>query len=127
NCYDPLGLAKETAQCKNALKVADKNGAAIDRANAAWPTISAAANANHIDPRLLASIGVRETGFQNIAEKGKGKGMGIYQLTNQPNVTPAQAYDPTYAANYAAAKLSHDQQVLNKKFPNLTDDKLTQA
>jgi hypothetical protein len=52
--------------CTSALRTADQNQAAINHALSNWATISSAAAANGIDPVLLAAIGVRESGFQNV-------------------------------------------------------------
>lgn len=113
--------------CAAALRVAGKNQSAINRANAAWGTISNAATAHGIDPALLAAVGVRETGFQNIAEAGGGGGMGVFQLTNQPGVTSRQAYDLTFSANYAASMLASNMTALAKAFPKFTSPELLQA
>jgi hypothetical protein len=117
--------------CKAALATANKNQAAITRAEKAWGVLQAAAEAHDIDPALLAAIAVRETGFMNIPERlqnGKeGPGMGYFQLTNQPGVTAAQAYDLTFAANYAANMLSDNESYLSNEFPAFTPDQLLQA
>lgn len=57
-----------------------------------------------IPKELLAAISHQETGFQNIAEHGGGKGRGYFQidLGQHPGVTEAQAKDPYFAANFAA-------------------------
>jgi RHS repeat-associated protein len=117
----------QNSTCAAALRVAGKNQSAINRANAAWGTISNAATAHGIDPALLAAVGVRETGFQNIAEAGGGGGMGVFQLTNQPGVTSRQAYDLTFSANYAASMLASNMTALAKAFPNFTSPQLLQA
>ncbi len=117
--------------CQGALSTANKDQAAITRAENAWSVLQTAADDNDIDPALLAAIGVRETGFENVQEKlqnGKnGPGMGVYQLTNQPGVTAAQAFDLTYAANYAANMLSSNMSYFSNKFPAFTPDQLLQA
>jgi hypothetical protein len=53
--------------------------------------------------------------------------MGYFQLTNQPGVTAAQAYDLTFAANYAANMLSDNMSILSNEFPAFTPDQLLQA
>jgi uncharacterized protein YvpB len=53
--------------------------------------------------------------------------MGVFQLTNQPGVTAAQAYDLTFAANYAANMLSNNENILSNEFPAFTPDQLLQA
>ena len=117
--------------CQTALSTANKDEAAITRAMNAWSVLQAAAEAHDIDTALLAAIGVRETGFENVQEKlpnGKnGPGMGVFQLTNQPGVTKAQAFDLTFAANYAANMLSNNENILSNEFPAFTPDQLMQA
>jgi hypothetical protein len=135
-CTDPYGNQGITVQifsdaCKAALATANKNQAAVTRAQNAWSVLQTAADAHDIDPALLAAIGVRETGFENVQEKLKngkdGPGMGYFQLTNQPGVTVAQAFDLTYAANYAANMLSTNESILSNEFPAFTPDQLLQA
>jgi hypothetical protein len=62
------GVPQKQKLCAYALKTAGQNMSAVDRANAAWDTLQAAADANGIDPALLAANGVRESGFQNVSE-----------------------------------------------------------
>ena len=131
-CTDPYGNSGITVQifsdaCKAALATANKKQAAVTRAENAWSVLQTAAEAHDIDPALLAAIGVRETGFVNEPEIGKGHGMGVFQLTNQPGVTAAQAYDLTFAADYAANMLSDNMSYFSNKFPAFTPDQLLQA
>lgn len=81
-----------------------------------------AANANGIDPALLAAIGVRETGFQNEWHSGAGWGAGVFQmdLCENSNVTEAQAFNVAWSANYAAGMLAANQAAISAKFPNFT-------
>jgi hypothetical protein len=54
---------------------------------------------------MLAAIGVRESGFRNIAELGGGPGRGVFQIDlekNKGEVTEEQAFDLEFAANWAA-------------------------
>ena len=90
-------------------------------------TLSQAASANGIDPALLAAVGVRETGFQNVAQVGGGGGTGVFQLTNQRGVSPAQAYNLPFSANYAAGMLSSNMSSLSTAFPDSTPSQLLQA
>jgi hypothetical protein len=76
---------------------------------------------------LLAAVGVRETDFRNIQENGGGPGMGVFQLTNQPGVTAAQAYNLSFASSYAANMLSSNRSYLSSQFPSLTQQQLLQA
>ena len=114
-------------QCLNALQIAGQDAEGVARMNALMPTLVRAAGAHSTDPRLLAAIGVRESGGRNIAERGGGAGMGIFQLTHQPGVTAAQAYDTDFAANYAARMLQANRRILARRFPNFTPAQLTQA
>jgi RHS repeat-associated protein len=113
--------------CASALNAANRSMAGVNRALANWGTLSAAAAANGIDPALLAAIGVRETNFQNIAQQGGGGGMGVFQLTNQPGVSSAQAYNLSFSAHYAAHMLSSNMSALSSAFPNFTPSQLLQA
>ena len=103
-----MGLCDDK-KCADALAAANKNSGAVDRANAAWGTIQAAADANSIDPAMLAAIGVLETGFKSTSEKdGAGVGVGVFQITvsKTSGVTAKQAGNLSWAANYAATLLS---------------------
>jgi soluble lytic murein transglycosylase-like protein len=58
---------------------------------------------------MLAAIGVRESGFRNIAELGGGAGRGVFQIDlekNKGKVTEEQAFDLEFAANWAAKTLA---------------------
>ena len=76
----------------------------------------------------LAQMGLRETGFRNITQPD-GNGVGIFQIDigKNPNVTAAQASDPTFAADWAAAFLAGNMAILAKKYPNLDPSQLLQA
>jgi RHS repeat-associated protein len=128
NRVDPQGLC-DNKLCAEGLAMANKDMSAVDRANAAWGTLQSAADANDIDPAMLAAIGIRETGFQNVREKGGGPGVGVFQITvnNKTNVTAAQAQDLTWAASQAANMLNWNMNYLANKFPNFTPDQLAQA
>jgi RHS repeat-associated protein len=129
NLIDPLGLCPNNA-CAAALKAANRSAAAVARAKAAWDVLQAAANAHNIPTPLLAAIGVRESNFMNVQETlqggGAGPGMGVYQLTDQPGVSAAQAFDLPFAANYAAGMLSSDMNYLSNAF-SFTPAQLLQA
>jgi RHS repeat-associated protein len=128
NRTDPLGLC-DKQKCDQGLKMANKDMNAVDRANAVWDTIQVAADANDIDPALLAAIGIRESGFQNLTERGGGPGVGVFQITVGANtgVTPAQAQNLSWAANYAGNLLAWNMNYLSNKFPKFTPDQLLQA
>lgn len=112
--------------CSLGLTIANKNYHAVRRAKAAWPTLEAAAAGYGIPTSLLAAIGVRESGFRNIPEQGGGAGMGVFQLTNQPGIGPAQAYHLGTSANYAARMLATNMTYLSRKF-DFTPIQLLQA
>jgi RHS repeat-associated protein len=115
--------------CEKGLKLAKENSSAVDRANQMWDTIENAADSHNIDPAMLAAIAVRETGVRNIPQRGGGMGRGIFQidLGAHPNVTEAQAYNPTFAANYAANLLDSNMNTLAAAHPNLNPAQLLQA
>ncbi len=133
NFVDPTGLCPDTSHpsqdCLNALAAAGANTAALTRATNNWTAIQSAAAANGIDPALLAAIGVRETGFQNIAQIGGGQGAGVFQidLGQNPNVTSAQAYNLPFAANFAANMLATNSATLARRHPNLNPTQQLQA
>ncbi len=91
--------------------------------------IQAAAATNGIAPSLLAAIGIRETGFRNIPQIGDGLGRGVFQidLGQNPSITEAQAYDVSYAANFAATTLATNMATLAAEHPNLTATQLLQS
>jgi hypothetical protein len=78
---------------------------------------------------MLAAVGIRETGFQNIAQYGGGDGRGVFQIDigKDPSVTEAQAYDVSWAAGWAANLLDTNMEILSSKFPKLTPTQLLQA
>lgn len=114
--------------CTVALGVARQTPAALKRAVANWPTLSTAASAHSIDPRLLAAVGVRETGFQNIDQKN-GYGRGVFQIDigANPSVSAAQAHNLTFASNWAANALSENFSALKSAFSNFDPTHLLQA
>jgi RHS repeat-associated protein len=121
------GKEPQSNTCAAALRTAGQTSAAVARANSSMSTLSQAASANGIDPALLAAIGVRETGFQNVAQVGGGGGMGVFQLTNQRGVSAAQAFNLSFSANYAAGMLSSNMASLSSAFPSFTSSQLLQA
>jgi RHS repeat-associated protein len=121
------GDAAPTSACISALAAADRSTGGVARANAAWGVLWTAANAHNVDASLLAAIGVKETDFRNVHELNGGPGMGVFQLTNQQGVSPAQAFNLTFAANYAAGMLSSNMRYLSDAFPYLTSAQLLQA
>jgi hypothetical protein len=118
------------AGCSAALKVAGKTPQGVARADANWSVLSGAASANNISPKRLGAVGVRETNFANVQEVlkggGPGPGMGVFQLTNQQGVSPAQAFNVPFSANYAAGMLSSNMNYLSNAF-SFTPAQLLQA
>jgi hypothetical protein len=112
-------------KCDSALQAAGQDRGAISRAEAAWSVLSKAAQ-NLISTRLLAAIGVRESGFRNVREVGGGRGRGVFQVTGN-GVSDANAYDLPWSATWAAQKLNSDFNYLRLKFPGFTEIRLTQA
>ena len=116
--------------CSQGLSTARQNVGSVVRADDNWKIIEAAAQNNHIDPALLAAIGVRETGFQDISEAdGAGVGVGVFQITvtRTNGVTAANANNLAWAASYAANMLHDNMTTLAQEYPNLTPDQLLQA
>ena len=121
------GLSQD---CLQALAADKKNASAVTRAQAAYGTLTAAVEGTGVDWRLLAAIGIRESGFQDVTEvDGAGIGVGIFQLTVSPmsGVSAKQAHDLETAANYAALQLGKDLYTLSMRFPNFTKNQLAQA
>jgi RHS repeat-associated protein len=124
------GGAGASNGCSSALAAANRSAAGVARANAAWSVLQTAAGANAIPTALLAAIAVRESNFMNVQETlqggGMGPGMGVFQLTNQPGVSAAQAFNLPFAANYAAGMLSSNMNNLSSAF-SFTPAQLVQA
>ena len=120
---------KLSKDCLDALKTAGKGAAAVKRALAAESTLESAVQGTGIDWTMVAAIGIRESGFQNIPEIGGGKGRGVFQIDvgKNPSVTEAQAYDVAFAANWAVNLLDKNMGTLTGKYPNLTSTQLLQA
>ncbi|MGN6424381.1 MAG: RHS repeat-associated core domain-containing protein [Asticcacaulis sp.] len=114
---------RNSHDCKAALRTAGGDQAGVSRAYAAWATLGNAASNNDINISLLAAIGVRETDFQN--KDSYDNGWGVFQLTNRPGVTHAQAWDVPFAANYAAGMLNSNYSSA-RQYSNLTSDQKTQ-
>jgi hypothetical protein len=101
----------------------------VQRAESHWPDLQGAASANGTDANLLAGIGLRETDFLNIPERGGGMGRGVFQIDIGKNkrVTEAQANNPGFAANFAANMLHSNKGDLASAHPNFNAGQLTQA
>ncbi|MBP7146125.1 MAG: hypothetical protein KBD01_01160 [Acidobacteria bacterium] len=121
-----LPLSRE---CRDALVDAGQNEEAVHRATAAWDTLERAATTHNVPTSLLAAVGIRETGFQNVIELGGGPGVGVFQLTvtETSGVTAAQAQDLDTSASLAASMLENNREALSSRFPAFTQDQLLQA
>jgi RHS repeat-associated protein len=116
--------------CKKGLKEDKKGFDSVQRALDNWDTIKNAADANSVNPAMLAAVGIVESGFKDVNEKdGAGVGVGVFQITVSANsgVTAAQANNLTWAANYAGNMLSSNMHYLAGRFPKFTATQLLQA
>jgi hypothetical protein len=125
DCQSALttAMAGPNSASANALRLA-----ALDRATAAASTLQTAAQGTVVPWQLLAAIGIRETNFQNISQ-ANGNGRGIFQIDIgvNPSVTAAQAFDPAWAAAWAANRLDSNYFELASDHPNFTQAQLWQA
>jgi len=98
-------LGTGTNDCLAALRAAyGANQGDVRRAEAGYSYVAPAALAHGIDPAILTAIGVRESHFRNVAQRG-GLGRGIFQLDLGQNPSAAAvAFNPPAAADYAANK-----------------------
>lgn len=97
---------KPNEACKKALAEAHKNLGAVQRAYDNWSNIEEASRRTGIDPSIIAAVGVRETGYQNVNENGSNgnQGVGPYQIDQRyyPYTTHV-AGDPRAGTELAAA------------------------
>lgn len=135
---DPEGASGDKeedkkAKCDAALKAAKKDTKAVNRAKAAWDILKdAAGKTKNIPPEMLAAVGVRETGFMNVAEAGdvvgRPRGEGVFQLTGQKGVSSSQAFDVGFSANFAARLLQNNFDRLTARLGGtFTPDQLIHA
>jgi RHS repeat-associated protein len=116
--------------CMAALKTAGQNAAAVQRALNAEASLEAAAKGTGISWTMLAAVGIRESGFQDVTEKdGAGVGVGIFQITvtSTSGVTAAQAGNLAWAAAWAANLLETNMATLAGNYPKLNSTQLLQA
>lgn len=118
--------------CSAALSTAGANGSAINNYyNRYQAPINNAASSNGVNPHLLAAVGVRESGLPAnpdvVQPNGSGRGLFQIDLGAHPGVSVAQAFDPSFSANYAANLLSTNMSTLASQYPNLNGAQLTQA
>lgn len=125
---DASGLCS-SKKCEDALTAAGQTMSAVQNAEANWVSIQNAVADSSIDPALVAAIGIRETGFTNIAQIGGGQGAGVFQidLGANPSISTTQAYNVPFAANIAAAMLNRNMSILASSHPNFTKNQLLQA
>lgn len=116
------------SSCARGITMSKMDRASVNRALAAKNTLQAAAQRNGIDWRLLAAVGVRETGFRNIDNPNPNDpGKGVFQLTRRPGVTDAQARDLSFSSNYAARQLGESIRTIKRRFPKFTQAQVIQA
>jgi hypothetical protein len=112
--------------------------AALSRASNSTGLVTTAADDAGIDPALLAAIGIRESGFNNILQgcaagvtwgDPECSGAGIFQIDvgKNPDVSKTDAMNPTFAAGWAADLLDTNMKTLAAEFPNFTPTQLLQA
>jgi RHS repeat-associated protein len=103
--------------------------AALNQALAAKDSLIKATADTNIPWAMLAAIGIRESGFNNIKQPN-GDGRGIFQIDigQHPDVAENQAMDPTFAASYAAKLLQTNYGILvSRFFPNMDQAAMLQA
>jgi hypothetical protein len=123
NCRAGLATAMSGGAAANNSRLA-----ALNRASGMQGQMMAAVAGTNIPWEMLAAIGIRESGFRNVAQTN-GEGRGIFQidLGAHPNVTEAQAMDPPFAVQYAAQLLVSNHARLAASHPNLNASQLLQA
>jgi hypothetical protein len=101
---------------------------ALNRAWAAESTLAAATDGTDISWTMLAAIGIRESGFQNINQPD-GNGHGAFQIDTgkNPAVSPQQAMNLSWAAGWATNLLATNMSALAREFPNFDASQLLQA
>ena len=115
------GGGEEKSDQRNATGRCEKGQ--IDRTRkelADWPALAEAGRNTRVDPAYLAAVGIRESNFENIRERGGGAGIGVFQLTNRPGVSEAQAFDIGFSANYAGRMLRENFDFFSdqRRFPD---------
>jgi hypothetical protein len=123
DCQSGLQTAMTGPEGANVARIG-----ALNQALAAAPQLQAAVAGTNIPWQMLAAIGIRESGFRNVAQPD-GRGMGIFQidLGAHPQVTAQQASDMTWAARFAANLLSTNMARLRQNHRNLNPAQLLQA
>ena len=120
---------KFSKDCLDALTADNKGTDSITRALAAESTLKAAVKGTNISWEMLAAIGVRESGFEDLAEKdGAHLGVGVFQQSvgDGFKTTADQAHDLTFSANATAKELNDNFVYLQAKW-SFTPAQLLQA
>jgi RHS repeat-associated protein len=93
---DQYGISEK---CARGMVTAQKTIGSIRAATGAKDILEGAATKYGLDWRLLAAIGVRESGFKDILQIGGGPGVGVFQITTSSGFTADDAHDLNKAAN----------------------------
>ena len=118
-------ISYNAAQCSKGLAQSKANQAAVKRALAAKATLKAAADRYGVDWRMIAAIGIRESGFTNTDSSDGGE--GIFQITKQNGVSHSNAWNLSYAANWVAKYLANEKAWVKAKYPKFTTAQVNQA
>lgn len=115
--------------CREALAATGKTVAAVQRADQSWLILQSAASEHGISPRLLSAVGIRESGFRNVAQTAGCCGEGVFQIdaSQHPGIPAVLAYNVQWAAGYAAGLLAANAGVLARRFPAFSPAELLQA
>ncbi|HEY0169933.1 MAG TPA: RHS repeat-associated core domain-containing protein [Pyrinomonadaceae bacterium] len=120
-------------ECLGALAEAQTDASAVDRAYASVDMLNNVAREFGIGSRILAAIAIRESGFENIAEKKKGgKGRGIFQIDIGQNPSAAGiVFDPEkssrWMGDFLSKNLSAFRELNRQKNYGLSEDTLMDA
>ena len=108
--------------CKDALRRAGKTIEGFKRAVAAQPRIEELTS--RATGNILAAIGIVETDFLNRNQKLGGAGRGVYQidLSQNRNVTEAQANDFDFATKFVANAIQTNLNDIYKAMGNKDGD-----
>jgi RHS repeat-associated protein len=119
----PTPQPQLSGDCERGLKNAKQKPDSVTRANQAADLLKQVAAKNGLDWRLLAAIGIRESGFKNLAQSGGGLGRGIFQIDRgaHPEVSNRQAYDPTWSANWTAGNAAAGIEKYGGQNPQLSN------
>ena len=115
---EEAGLSEE---CARGLVTAGYGPDAVERASQSESVLQEAAAQYGIDWKMLAAIGIYETGFRNLNEKdGHGNAVGVFQFADTSGV-PADTASKLREAAFAAANLlSQNKSTIQSAFPDLS-------